>query len=259
MEPDQNPSQNPLQNPDTISTQVPDVGSPRSRFSVSKKLVLVLLITIVVLVGLAVAAFTLGRHQKPYTSADIATVTTKAYSAHYVKKWTDLSANKKVLGSLQASVGDTGLSNQKVYAYKYDPKTNQAQTLLLTGSVSLGVTDEQFKQSLADPATKKVFESSLSSLTSAFGTNKKCAQVTSKTDNISYATPKFIVSVRAEATCQYSPADQKLLGIPAVHESIFFGIKGGNTYVAVILANQSDWLKNTAFYNNNIMNSVQPK
>lgn len=202
----------------------------------------------------------LGSKQIIYTKSDLTSASTKAYNVSYAKQWTDLSSDQKVLEHLKASIGsDTTLFDQKVYGYKYDPKTDQGQTLLLVADTPLGVTDADLQRGLTDSTAKQQFELSFKALTNSLDSNSLCASTNGKTETIKYDTAKFVVEVKANVDCNYSASSQKKFGTKGIHQSIFLGIKNGNTYLATLVASKDDWTANGKFYQDNIINSVQPK
>ena len=215
---------------------------------------------IVLLAGIALVALGLtANKQIVYKSSDLTKVTTKTYSVSYAKQWTDLSANKSVLSYLKNSLGnDTSLVDQKIYGYKYNPKTDQGQTLLLVADTPLGVSDDELKRGLADPTAKQQFESSFKGLTGSLDGDNLCQSVTGKHETSKYDTAKYLVEVKADVDCNYTQANQTKYGTKGIHQVIFLGIKNGNTYLATLVASQSDWAKNSTFYNDNVLSSLSP-
>jgi hypothetical protein len=219
-------------------------------------------IAALVLIGVIAAAVIgiVGTKQITYSKSDLVSVSTKAYSVNRAKQWTDLSGDQKVLDRLKASVGsDTPLSDQKVFGYKYDPKTDQGQTLLLIADTPLGVSDDDLRRGLTDTAAKQQFELSFKALANSLDNNSLCASTSGKTETINYDTTRFLVEVKADADCNYSASSQTKYGTKGIHQSVLLGIKNGNTFLATMVASKDDWTANGKFYTENIINSVQPK
>lgn len=219
------------------------------------------LVGAVVLLGVVgvVAIGLTANKQIVYKASDLTKVTTKTYSVSYAKQWTDLSANKSVLNYLKTSLGsDTSLVDQKVYGYKYNPKTDQGQTLLLVADTPLGVNDGELKQGLADPTAKQQFEASFKDLTGSLDSDNLCQSVSGKHETSKYDTSKYLVEVKADVDCNYTKANQAKYGTKGIHQVIFLGIKNGNTYLATLVASQTDWAKNSTFYNDSVLSSLNP-
>ena len=243
---------NPVNMPVAASSQ----SSKGKVFKIVGGIVAALIILIVLaVVGIGLTA----KQQIVYKLSDLTKATTKTYRVSYAKQWTDLSANKSVLNYLKTSLGsETSLVDQKIYGYKYDPKTDQGQTLLLVAVTPLGVSDDELKRGLADPTAKQQFESSFKDLTGSLDSDNLCQSVTGKHESNKYDTSKFLVEVKADVDCNYTQANQTKYGTKGIHQVIFLGIKNGNTYLATLVASQSDWAKNGTFYNDNVLSSLNP-
>jgi hypothetical protein len=260
------PLQPPFGQPLMPAAPLAAMSGSASNFGTSKKVKIPKIIGIVVaaialISVIAVAAIgVLANKQISYVKSDLISVSTKAYTVNRAKQWTDLSRDQNVLDHLKASIGsDTPLSDQKVYGYKYDPKTDQGQTLLLVADTPLGVTDDDLRRGLTDSAAKQQFELSFKPLTSSLDSNSFCASTSDKTETINYETSKFLVEVKANVDCNYSVSSQTKYGTKGIHQLILVGIKNGSKFLATIVASQDDWTANGKFYTENIINSVQPK
>lgn len=217
-------------------------------------------VVVLVVIGVVAIVALGGEQQIAYTSADITTVSAPSYSINRAKQWTDASINKTILNYLQSSLGAaSSLTDQKIYTYKYDFKTNKGQTLMLVGDRALGVTDAQLQQGLKSSAAKQQFESGFKSLSNVLDSNSLCASVSGKNQSIKYDTSKFLVEVRSDVDCNYSAVNTSKFGTKGIHQSLFLGIKNGKTYLVSLVATQTDWIKNSSFYQDKIFNSVQPK
>jgi hypothetical protein len=213
-----------------------------------------------VVIGVVAIVALGGTQQIVYTSADVTTTSTQSYSINRAKEWTDASSNKTILNYLQSSLGAaSSLTDQKIYTYKYDFKTNKGQTLVLVGDTALGVTDAQLQQGLKSTAAKQQFESGFKSLSNVLDSNSLCASVSGKNQSIKYETTKFLVEVRSDVDCNYSASNTSKFGSKGIHQALFLGIKNGKTYLVSLVATQTDWAKNSTFYQDKIFGSLQPK
>jgi hypothetical protein len=251
------PMVNPIQSP---APSISAVNPPKKGKRLKIIGGIVAAVVILVVIGVVAIVSLGGEQQIIYSSADVSTVSTQSYSINRAKEWTDASSNKSILNYLKSSLGATSsLTDQKIYTYKYDFKTNKGQTLMLVGDTELGVTDAQLQQGLKSTAAKQQFESGFKNLANVLDTNSLCAAVSGKNQSIKYETSKFLVEVRSDVDCNYSAANASKFGAKGIHQSLFLGIKNGKTYLVSLIAAQSDWTKNGAFYQDKIFGSVQPK
>jgi hypothetical protein len=251
----------PMVNPIQAPTPTPSADSAPKEGKRLKIIVgVVAAVVVLVIIGLVAIVSLGGKQQIVYTSSDVSTVSAPTYTINRAKEWTDVSSNKAILNYLQSSLGATSsLTDQKIYTYKYDFKTNKAQTLMLVGDTALGVTDVQLREGLKIPAAKQQFEAGFKSLANVLDSNSLCASVSGKNQSIKYETPKFLVVVRSDVDCNYSAANTSKYGSKGIHQSLFLGIKNGTTYLVSVVASQADWAKNSTFYQDKIFGSVQPK
>lgn len=247
-----------------VASQVPTIITDSGTKTKGKRLKIIgaVVAGFMVLAIMAVAGIALlgSKPQIVYTSSDLTVLNTQTYSINRAKQWTDASTNKNLLKYLQSSLGaDSSLSDQKIYTYKYNFKTNTGQTLMLVGDTPLGVTDAQLQLGLKSAAAKQQFETGFKSLANTLDTNTLCASVSGKSQSIKYETSKFLVEVRSDADCNYTAANAAKYGSKGIHQSLLLGIKNGTTYLVSFAAVQSDWAKNSSFYQDKIIGSIQPK
>ena len=247
------PAAAPIQDPAyAYSTSQPGSGGRKRLLQAGGGLLGLLLVAVIVL---AVMHFLSGNIT--YSAKDLVTAQTPNYSISYPKQWTDVSSNQKLLTSIGASTGSFS-NNIKAYAYKINKAGNDAQSLLVSGDQSSGLTDGELNQLLQDPTQKQGLTTQF---TQSFNISNPgdvgCKSVTNQKVSVAYNTKNYIVQAALSYDC--TPSSSQNNPILPYHVAAIAGFKNNKIFLAIIASQQSDWKRNTAFYQNDLLPSLQPK
>jgi hypothetical protein len=197
-----------------------------------------------------------------YTKADLVSTKASSYSIRNPKQWVDYTNDKSKLKTIRESLGTSSdsVQDQKILAYKYDPKTDIPRTVLFTGKSSLGVgvSDDQLREGLKVATTKKSFEDGFSGITKDLTGGSKCASTTGEKISFDYPDTGLVVVIKADVECIYDAKTQASSHSKSDHTSVIFEIKNGNGYLGAIISAGDDWAKNSTFYKDDVLASLMP-
>lgn len=252
ISPDSSPPTQPIP-PQPVSFNSANSKAAKKGRGLVTKLVILLL-----LAGGGYFAWTFySKTQAPkYSAKDLTQFNSASYSYKYPKQWKSAQGSQ-LMDKIIAGT-DTKFSEASVFAYKLSKDGQNAQAGVISEAAAFPASDTQLQAILQQPDTKKQFEDELN--TNSFdSSNPDCQSITDKTVNINYSSSKFVIEYTIDATCQYTAAKAKELGVKSAHSSAFIGIKNSKFYVLAVVSNSNIWQKNQAFFKSQLIGSLQPK
>ena len=238
--------------------QYPSANSSSGNKGLIKKLILagVGLIALVVVAVIGLVVFQKFSGAVPtYTVSDLKEFKTGSYTAAAPKQWADVSDKEGIKKELAKSDADK-ITDAKIYAYKYNDSGATYSAALLTGQMAFPATDTVLNQVLASEYKTEFGDE----IKSSFGDVKDedCSTLTKGPVDVLYNTGTYIIEITASYDCIFKEDIAKKRGIAASHYEFRVGIKGGKSYMTVLVVTAPDWKKNQTFYSKDLLSSVKP-